>query len=109
VEEMQEYFPVICGEWSLFNSMVCGYDTKGGRSILNGVLENKKETWTPKQKREIYRSLCEAQLRAWRKGSGYFYWNYKLLLDTVNEPEWIGWDAWDFGKCVAQGWFMDDR
>ena len=47
------------------------------------------------------------ELAAWRAGSGYFYWSYKLLLDTVNEPNWIGWDAWDLGKCVDQGWFPE--
>ena len=41
-------------------------------------------------------------------GSGYFYWNYKLLLDTVNDPKWIGWDSWDLGKSVDLGWFPVD-
>lgn len=30
VEEMSQYFPVICGEWSLFNSAGCGEGTAGG-------------------------------------------------------------------------------
>lgn len=105
IEEMQQYFPVICGEWCLFNSYVCGHDTKGGQSVLNGVGGVQEEAFSPEEKRNIYRELAEVQLAAWGKGSGYFYWNYKLLLDTVNEPDWIGWDAWDFGKCVSQGWF----
>lgn len=105
IEEMEQYFPVICGEWCLFNSLACGHDTNGGRSVLNGVEGVEQEAFTPEEKREIYRTLAEVQLGAWAKGSGYFYWNYKLLLDTVNEPAWIGWDAWDLGKCVAQGWF----
>ena len=50
---------------------------------------------------------AKAQLDAWNAGSGYFYWSYKLLLDTVNEPNWIGWDAWDLGKCADQGWFPE--
>lgn len=105
IEEMERYFPVICGEWCLFNSLACGHDTNGGRSVLNGVEGAKEEAFTPEEKKEIYRTLADVQLEAWAKGSGYFYWNYKLLLDTVNEPGWIGWDAWDLGKCVAQGWF----
>lgn len=105
IEEMQKYFPVICGEWSLFNSFACGCDTKGGQSVLNGMEGRREEALTAEEKKKIYRALAEAQLAAWRKGSGYFYWNYKLLVDTVNEPGWIGWDAWDFGKCIAQGWF----
>ena len=37
IQEMEEYFPVICGEWCLFNSLACGWDTKGGQSVLNGL------------------------------------------------------------------------
>lgn len=107
VEEMQQYHPVICGEWCLFNSLACGVDTKGGQSVLNGVEGTQEEAFSPEEKRKIYRAVADAQLAAWQKGSGYFYWNYKLLTDTVNEPGWIGWDAWDFGRCMAQGWFPD--
>lgn len=109
VDEMQQYFPVICGEWCLFNSQACGCDTKGGQSVLNGIEGAGEETYSEEEKKEIYRAVAEAQLQAWRKGSGYFYWNYKLLLDTVNETGWIGWDAWDFGKCAAHGWFQDEK
>lgn len=105
VEEMQQYFPVICGEWCLFNSLGCGCDTKGGQSVLNGVEGTQEETFTGAEKKTLYRALAEAQLAAWKKGSGYFYWNYKLLVDTVNEAGWIGWDSWDLGRCIDQGWF----
>lgn len=105
MEEMSRYMPVICGEWCLFNSLACGHDTRGGQSVLNGVEGIPEEACTPEEKKEIYRKLADAQLAAWRKGSGYFYWNYKLLLDTANEPGWIGWDAWDLGTCAANGWF----
>ena len=108
VAEMQEYFHVICGEWSLFNSYGTGIDTKGGQSPLSGVVAN-EETLSVEEKKELYSSVAEAQLNAWKKGSGYYYWNYKLLLDTVNEPGWIGWDSWDLGKCVAQGWFPIEK
>ena len=37
IKEMQQYFPVVCGEWCLFNSLAVGHDTKGGQSVLNGV------------------------------------------------------------------------
>lgn len=109
LEEMSQYFPLICGEWSLFNSLVCGHDTKGGRSVLNGIQGMSTETFTPEEKKEIYNQLAEAQLAAWKKGIGNFYWNYKLLLDTVNNPDWIGWDCWDLGRCIASGWFPSDR
>lgn len=25
IQEMEAYFPVICGEWCLFNSLACGW------------------------------------------------------------------------------------
>lgn len=105
MEEMQQYFPVICGEWCLFNSLACGHDTKGGQSILNGVEGTEEEALNDMQKKEIYLAIAKAQLEAWEKGSGYFYWSYKLLTDTVNADGWIGWDSWDLGRCVDFGWF----
>lgn len=109
IEEMQAYFPVICGEWCLFNSLACGCDTKGGQSVLNGVEGNTEEQLNTQEKKKIYREVAKAQLEAWEKGSGYFYWSYKLLTDTVNEKGWIGWDSWDFGRCVDFGWFPVER
>ena len=105
IEEMAEYFPVICGEWCLFNSLAAGHDTRGGQSVLNGMEGMSEETISAERKKEIYRAVAKAQLNAWRKGNGYFYWNYKLLTDTVNEAGWVGWDCWDFGRCVDLGWF----
>ncbi len=104
--EVQQYVDVICGEWSLFNSYLTGVDTKGGQSVLNGLdFSNNQEHFSPEEKKEVYQRLAKVQLEAWRQGSGYFYWNYKLLLDTVHEASWIGWDSWDLGKSVSQGWF----
>lgn len=105
IEEMQKYFPVICGEWCLFNSLACGCDTKGGQSVLNGMEGSSGETMSEEEKARIYQTLARAQLEAWNKGSGYFYWSYKLLTDTVNDKGWIGWDSWDFGRCMSFGWF----
>lgn len=109
MEEMEEYFPCICGEWCLFNSYACGVDTHGGQTVLNGQENASTETFNEEQKKEIYSRLNKAQIAAWKKGSGYFYWTYKMLLDTVNENGWIGWDAWDLGKCAAMGWFEADN
>lgn len=109
IEEMQQYFPVICGEWCLFNSAACGHDTKGGQSVLNGVKGGDNESLSAGEKREIYRAVAEAELQAWDKGSGYFYWSYKLLIDTVNESGWNGWDSWDLGRCVSFGWFQTEK
>lgn len=105
IAEMQEYFPVICGEWSLFNSYLCGFDTKGGQTVLNGVQATGKNHMDEDEKRTVYRELADAQLKAFEPGEGYFYWNYKLLLDTVNEKGWAGWDSWDLGKCYSLEWF----
>lgn len=105
IEEMQQYFPVICAEWCLFNSKACGHDTKGGQSVLNGVQGTQADVLSAEQKRSLYLDLADAQLQAWEKGSGYFYWSYKLLTDTVNETGWNGWDSWDFGRCINFGWF----
>ncbi|MGL5258831.1 MAG: glycoside hydrolase family 5 protein [Lachnospiraceae bacterium] len=109
VEEMNQYFPVICGEWCIFNSLACGHDTKGGQSVLNGVEGSAKECMTSEEKKEIYRKISEASLDAWNASSGHFYWSYKLLVDTVNTDGWIGWDSWDLGRCIAFGWFPTDR
>lgn len=107
IKEMQQYFMVICGEWCLFNSQACGCDTKGGQSVLNGMEGVGEERMDAKEKQKIYRAVSEAQIEAWNEGSGYFYWSYKLLTDTVNTPGWIGWDSWDLGRCVDFGWFTD--
>lgn len=104
IEKIQQHMPVICGEWCLFNSLGCGCDTKGGQSVLNGVQGSSVETMSEAEKRQIYQAVANAQLQAWSRGSGYFYWNYKLLTDTVNEPGWVGWDAWDFGRCMNKKW-----
>lgn len=109
ITEMERYFPVICGEWCLFNSLACGCDTKGGQSVLNGVEGSRQESFSPEKKKEIYEALAKAQLELWEKGSGYYYWSYKLLTDTVNTPGWIGWDSWDLGRCYDFGWFPADK
>ena len=109
IEEMQQYFPVICGEWCLFNSLACGWDTKGGQTVLNGLEGASVEKYTPEQKKEIYQAVARMQKEAWDKGAGYFYWSYKLLTDTVNTEGWVGWDSWDLGRCVDFGWFPLDK
>ena len=105
IQEMEEYFPVICGEWCLFNSLACGWDTKGGQSVLNGLDGEVESSVSDEEKKKIYQAVAEAQLAAWNTGSGYFYWSYKLLTDTVNDKGWTGWDSWDLGRCVDFGWF----
>lgn len=106
IAAVQEYVPIVCGEWCLFNSYAVGMDTKGGQTVLNGMdFEENAPTMDEETKKHLYAQLANAQLAAWDRGSGYFYWSYKLLLDTVNEKNWIGWDCWDLAKSVDQGWF----
>ena len=109
IRKMQQYFPVICGEWCLFNSLAVGCDTRGGQSVLNGQEGMSAENVSLEQKKKIYQAVAKAQLAAWNTGSGYFYWSYKLLTDTVNTPGWVGWDSWDFGRCADLGWVPTDN
>ena len=109
IKEMEQYFPVICGEWCLFNSLACGYDTNGGKNVFNNVENVGESVVEDNKKAQIYRKLAKAQIDAWNQGSGYFYWNYKLLIDTVNEQGWIGWDSWDLDRCVNFGWFPIEK
>ena len=105
IAEMEQYFPVICGEWCLFNSLATGHDTKGGQTVLNGLEGNSAEVMSDGEKKALYQTVAVAQLAAWNRGHGYIFWSYKLLTDTVNDKGWIGWDAWDFGRCYDFGWF----
>lgn len=106
IAKVREYVPIVCGEWCLFNSYAVGVDTKGGQTVLNGMdFTDNQQTMDEETRKHLYEQLANAQLAAWHEGSGYFYWSYKLLLDTVNDPNWAGWDSWDLGKCVDLGWF----
>ena len=107
IAEVQEYVPVICGEWCIFNSLAVGMDTKGGQSSLNGIDFSDSKTVSEEDKKTIYMAIAKAQLNAWEKGSGYFYWTYKMLLDPANEMNWRGWDCWDLAKSVDLGWFPE--
>ncbi|MBE6061922.1 MAG: beta-glucosidase [Clostridium sulfidigenes] len=105
--KVQEYVPVVVGEWCIFNSFCVGADTKGGQSVLNGVDTSDATEVSPEVKKDVYMQLSEMQLKVWEKGSGYFYWTYKMLLDPSNDAAWRGWDCWDLGKCVDEGWFPE--
>ncbi len=106
VAEMEEYVPVVVGEWCLFNSYAVGADTKGGQTVLNGMdFADHAEKMSADEKKALYMQIAKAQLDAWAGCSGYFYWTWKMLLDTVNQPEWSGWDCWDVAKSIDLGWF----
>lgn len=107
IAEVQEYVPVIAGEWCIFNSLAVGKDTRGGQTGLSGIDYSDSRFVSDEEKKEIYLALAKAHLDAWSKGSGYFYWTYKMLLDPVNDPAWRGWDIWDLAKSIDLGWFPE--
>ena len=65
---MQQYFPVICGEWCLFNSLACGWDTKGGQTVLNGLDGASVESYTPEEKKKIYNAVAKVQTEVYISG-----------------------------------------
>lgn len=107
IAEVQEYVPVVCGEWCIFNSLAVGADTKGGQSSLNGMDFEDAKSISEEEKKLIYTTVAKEQLAAWNQGSGYFYWTYKMLLDPANEINWRGWDCWDLAKSMDLGWFPE--
>ena len=80
IEEMSQYFQVICGEWCVSNAYAESVSSEEERNA-------------------VYRMLAKEQVTAWEKGAGFFYWSYKLIL----EEEEL--DCWDFGKMVSHDWF----
>ena len=102
---VQSYVSVIAGEWCLFNSLAVGKDTNGGQTELNGMDFSDGKIAGDAVKKIIYMALVEAQLAARGNGSGFCYWSYKLLMDTVNGSNWRGWGCLDLGKVIDEGWF----
>ena len=96
IAEMQKYFPVVCGEWCLSNALVS--EVKTGH-------DGTEQPLSDEEKKEIYNILDRAQKEAWDRGSGYFYWSYKLHVDTAGDPSAEGRAAWDLGRSVDEGWF----
>ena len=57
IAEMEEYFPVICGEWCLFNSLAVGHDTKGGQTVLNGQEGMSEEAMSAEEKKARFQEI----------------------------------------------------
>jgi hypothetical protein len=72
---VQEYVPVVCGEWCIFNSLAVGMDTKGGQSSLNGIDFSDSKTVSEEEKGDHLHS--HRQGTAGRLGKG----QRLLLLD----------------------------
>lgn len=104
LKQVQKYVPVFVGEWSLFNSYATGTDTKGGINPTQEKFETTNKTLTQERIKEIYNTLWAESINAWNKGEGHFYWTYKLNIDTVNDPAWVGWDSWDLSRSLAKKW-----
>lgn len=101
--EVSTYVPVFVGEWCLFNSYTAGVDTKGGINPTQQEFTNQKKM-SPEELATIYRQLWNKSRETWAIGGGHFYWTYKLNIDTINEPAWFGWDAWDLSRCLTNEW-----
>jgi glucan 1,3-beta-glucosidase len=80
VQEMSHRFPLIIGEWCL------------------DPMSPKAAALPGEQRRGFYRSLANAQLAAWDGAAGWFFWNYKLLINGSNL------DGWDLGKSIELGY-----
>jgi glucan 1,3-beta-glucosidase len=80
--------PVICGEWSL------GLDLKVVSLWAEGPYNHALETMDGFQEHTAFRAYAAAQLLAFEKYRGWFFWNYK----TETTP------AWCFRDAVKQGW-----
>lgn len=103
IAQVNQYVPVVTGEWSLFNSYTAGVDTNGGinptQQEFNDAVRLDKE-----KLQKIYQALWKTQVDAWNQGIGYIYWTYKLNIDTINETSWYGWDCWALQRVVDKDW-----
>ena len=81
LNEMSAHVPIVVGEWCL--------DT----------MSPKASKLSKEERLDYYRSLATAQLQAWENTQGWFYWNYKLLVNGSDL------DGWDMGKSMEPGYF----
>jgi glucan 1,3-beta-glucosidase len=79
LRNVTQHFPVMVGEWSL-------------EAASPRVTELPAD-----EKHAFYRSLAEAQLKAWEHATAWTFWSIKTLLDTP-----VG-DIWDLPKAVDLG------
>lgn len=79
IKEMQQFFPVIVGEWSV------AYQP-GQMGI------------TPRMERSAIAAMANAQLYVWEQADGWLFWSYKLLNQMP---------GWDFRDMVGNGFFFN--
>lgn len=108
IKTVQKYVPVVVGEFSLFNSYTAGIDTKGGINPTQKEMGEARRL-DKATLQAIYQELWKAQIDAWNQGSGYFFWTYKLNIDTINEPAWYGWDSWALSRAIDKNWINKEE
>ncbi len=74
-----QFHPVLVGEWCLVQNM-----------------EDIKKARDAEEIKALYRQLADAHLDIWEQAEGGAYWSYKVADELP--------DAWDFRKCVRNGW-----
>jgi glucan 1,3-beta-glucosidase len=80
--------PAIAGEWSL------GLDLKVVSLWADGPYDHALQSLDPFQEDVALRAYAAAQLLAFERYRGWFFWSYR----TETTP------AWCFRDCVARGW-----
>ncbi|MBK0041568.1 MULTISPECIES: glycoside hydrolase family 5 protein [unclassified Leuconostoc] len=103
IANIKKLVPVVVGEWSLFNSLATGHDTKGGINPTQQAFTVNNESDSEKVLK-INQELWQIQIDQWQKSDGYFFWSYKMNIDTVNDPNWYGWDSWSLDRSVNRNW-----
>jgi glucan 1,3-beta-glucosidase len=84
VRDLSAQFPLIIGEWCL--------DT----------MSDRVSELSPEERARYHATLAKAQLAAWEGTEGWFFWNYKVLIDGSTR------DGWDLGKSIELGYFPTD-
>ncbi|NMF91106.1 glycoside hydrolase family 5 protein [Aromatoleum petrolei] len=84
--------PAVCGEWSL------GLDLRVVSLWAEGPFNHALEHMDEFQETVANRGYAAAQLLAFEKYLGWFFWSYK----TETTP------AWCFRDCVERGWLPSD-
>jgi glucan 1,3-beta-glucosidase len=83
--------PTVCGEWSL------GLDLKVVSLWAEGPYNHALQQMDGFQEHTAFRGFAAAQLMAFEKYRGWFFWSYK----TETTP------AWCFRDCVERGWLPE--
>lgn len=78
LEQAEKYHPVIVGEWCIANK------------------SKEKQYADENEMAQIYRKIGQWELKAWEKGSGWIFWNYKLHTQGRND--------WDYCRAVDSEW-----